>query len=104
MGLLMKALELTLAKPMDMQCKFPCEGGIHLLMGGFASIGYLHGKAGLRELLFECDVSAFGSLKLNLSGKECDKSLRALSLVCYHSMPLPLLAVGWPAVCDCGSS
>ena len=37
-GLLMKALEVTSAKPMDMQCIFPCEGGMHLLMTGFASI------------------------------------------------------------------
>ena len=100
----MKALEITLTKPMDMQYKFPCEGGMHLLMAGFASIGYLHGKAGLRELLFESDVSAVGSVKQNLSGKECDKALRALPCVCYHSLPLPLHAVGWSAVCDGGIS
>ena len=53
MGLLMNALETTWAKPIYMQCFFPCEGGIHLLIAGFASIGYLHGEAGLRELSFE---------------------------------------------------
>ena len=53
MSLLLKALEITGAKPMYMQCIFPCEGGMHLLIAGFASIGYLHGEAGLRELLFE---------------------------------------------------
>ena len=26
---------------------------MHLLIAGFASIGYLHGEAGLRELSFE---------------------------------------------------
>ena len=53
MGLLMNALETTWAKPMYMQCIFPCEGGMHLLIAGFASIGYLHGEARLRELSFE---------------------------------------------------
>ena len=28
---------------MYMQCIFPCEGGMHLLIAGFASIRYLHG-------------------------------------------------------------
>ena len=99
MGLLMKALEITWAKPLDMQCKFPCEGGMHLLMAGFLSIEYLHGKVGLRELLFESDVSVVGSVKQNLSGKERD-----LSCVCYHSLPLSLHAVGWSAVGDCAIS
>ena len=49
----MKALELTWSKPMYMQYLFPCGSGIHLLIAGFASIGYLHGEAGLRELSFE---------------------------------------------------
>ena len=89
---------------MDMQCKFPCEGGMHLLMAGFASIGYPYGKARLRELFFESDVSAVGSVKQSLSGLECNKSLRALSCVCYHSLPLLLHAVGWYAVCDCAIS
>ena len=53
MGLLMNALETTLARPMYMQCIFPCVYGMHLLIAGFASIGYLHGGAGLRELSFE---------------------------------------------------
>ena len=38
---------------MCMKYIFLCEGGMHLLITGFASIGYLHGKASLRELLFE---------------------------------------------------
>ena len=53
MGLLMIALETTWDKPMYMQCIFPCEGGMRLLLAGFVSIGYLHGEAGLRELSFE---------------------------------------------------
>ena len=53
MGLLIKALETTWAEPMYMQCIFPCKGGKHLLIAGFASIRYLHGEAGLRELSFE---------------------------------------------------
>ena len=31
---------------------------MHLLIAGFASIGYLHGEAGLRELSFELSLSA----------------------------------------------
>ena len=38
---------------MDTQCIFPCEDGMHLIMAGFASIGYIRGKAGLREQSFE---------------------------------------------------
>ena len=51
----MKALEITWAKSMFMQYIFPCHcgGGMHLLIAGFASIGYLHGEAGLRKLLLE---------------------------------------------------
>ena len=48
-----KALEITWAKPMYMKYIFLCEGGMHLLITGFASIGYLHGKARLGELSFE---------------------------------------------------
>ena len=48
MGLLTKALEITWAKPMYILFY------IHIfLCEGFASIGYLHGKARLGELLFE---------------------------------------------------
>ena len=39
-------------------------------------------------------VSAVDSVKQKLSGKECDKALRALSLVSYHALPLPHRAVG----------
>ena len=53
----MNVLETTLANPMYMQCISPCEGGIHLLIAGFASIGYLHGEAGLRELSFEFEFA-----------------------------------------------
>ena len=95
---------------------------MHLLISCFASIGYLHGVAGLRELSFEFefvyslwlwyfliklsifDVSAVGSVKQNLSRKECDKAFRALSRGCYHHLPLPHHAVGLSAMCDCGSS
>ena len=53
MGLLMKALEITWAKPMYMQHIFPSGDGMHLLIAGFARMGYLHGEVGLRELSFE---------------------------------------------------
>ena len=74
MGSLMKALEITCAKPMDMQYISRCKGGMHLLMSGFASIRHLHSERGLRNLSLECDVSTVGSVKHNLSGKECDKA------------------------------
>ena len=69
-------------------------------MVGFASVGHLHGEAGLRELLFESDVSAVGSVKQNLSGK----SFLNFVMWLFHSLPLPHHAVGWSAVCVCGSS
>ena len=53
MGLLMKALEITWANYMYMQYILPCGCGMHFLIAGFASIDYLHGEAGLRELSFE---------------------------------------------------
>ena len=113
MGLFTKALEITWAKPMYMKYIFLCEGGMHLLITGFASIGYLHGKARLGELSFEfefvCslwlwyflvilayffDFTAVDSVKHKLSWKECDKALLALSWVSYHALPLPHSAVG----------
>ena len=53
MGLLMKALEITWAKPMYMQYIFSCGGGMYLLVADVACTGYLYGEAGLRELSFE---------------------------------------------------
>ena len=53
MGLFTKALEITWAKPMYMKYIFLYGGGMHLLITGFTSIGYLHGKARLGELSFE---------------------------------------------------
>ena len=53
MGLFTKALEITWAKPMYMTYIFLCEGGMHVLMTGFAGIGYLHCKARLGKLSFE---------------------------------------------------
>ena len=38
---------------MYMKYIFLCEDGMHLLITGFASIGYLHGKARLGELSFK---------------------------------------------------
>ena len=47
-----------------------------------------------RHLAYLFDVSAVDSVKQKLSGKECDKALRALSSVGYHALPLPHRAVG----------
>ena len=53
MDLLMKALEITWAKSIYMHYIFPCGIRMHLLIAGFASIGYLHGEAGLSlQLLY----------------------------------------------------
>ena len=51
MGLFTKALEITWLN----LCTyiFLCKGGMHRLIAGFASIGYLHGKVRLGELSFE---------------------------------------------------
>ena len=62
----MKALEIILAKPMDMQSILSCKGGMHCLMAGLSSIGHPHGEAGLS---FELGVSADGSVKQNLLEK-----------------------------------
>ena len=81
MGLLTKALEITWAKPVELQGVIPCEGGMHLLMCVFAAIGYLYGDAGLRELLFESDVFAQGSVQQILTGKDFERALREFKLV-----------------------
>ena len=81
MDLLTKALEITWAKPVDLQGVISCEGGMHFLMEVFAGIGYLYGDAGLKELLFECDVFAVGSVQQILSGKDFDKAMRAFKLI-----------------------
>ena len=73
---------------------------MHLLIAGFASIGYLHGEAGPRDchlslsavcdcwwyfliILTIFDVSAVGSVKQNLSRKSVTKLKRLLS--CFAS-------------------
>ena len=56
MGLFTKALEITLGKPTYIKYIFLFEGGMHLFITGFASIGYLHGKARLGELSFEFEL------------------------------------------------
>ena len=53
MGLFTKALEIAWAKPMYMKYIFLREGGMYLLITGFASIEYLYGKVRLVELSFE---------------------------------------------------
>ena len=63
MGLLTKALGTTLAQQEELQGVIPCERGMHLLMCVFAVIGHLYGDAGLRELMFDSDVFALGSVQ-----------------------------------------
>ena len=91
MDLLTKALEITWAKPVDLQGVISCESGIHFLMAVFAGIGYLYGDAGLRELLFECDVFAVGSVQQILSG--IDKAMRAFKLIDEALLQDPLFSL-----------
>ena len=58
MGLFTKALEITWAKPMYMKHIFLCEGGMHLLKTGFASIGYLHGRQDSENCFLNLSLSA----------------------------------------------
>ena len=52
-GFINESFRNTWAKLICMKHIFPCGGGMHLLIAGFASNEYLHGEAGLRELSFE---------------------------------------------------
>ena len=74
MDLLTKALEITWAKPVDMQSIISFEGGMHLLKTVFTGIGQLYGDAGLRELVFESDVFAVCGVQRILSGKDFHKA------------------------------
>ena len=79
-----------------------CEGGMHLFMAGFSSIGYLRGKVGLRELSFESNASAVGLVLIYSCLEKSVTKLYFAMWFCYYSMPLIHRAVGWSAVCDCG--
>ena len=80
MGLLMKALEIIWSQE-DLSSIIPCEGGMHLLMSVISGIGYLYGDAGLKQLLYESDVYAAGTVDRMMSGKDFDRGLRGLKLV-----------------------
>ena len=80
---------------MDKQCICPCEHVMHLIMAGFASIGYIRGKAELRELSFESNVSAVGCVKQNLSGKEYELCHVPVIILCLF---LAVLCVGLQCV------
>ena len=57
---------------------------MHLPMCVFAAIGFLYSDAGLRELLFDSDVSdvfALGKAQQILAGKDFDRTLRASNFV-----------------------
>ena len=81
MGLLIKALEITWAKSVELQGVIPCEGDKHLLMCVFAATVYLYGDAGLCELLFESDVFVKGGVQQILTGKDFERTLRRFKLV-----------------------
>ena len=67
MGLLMKVLEITWAKPTHMQYIFPCGGAMHLLMEGFASIGYLHGEGDSENCHLNLSLSVVCDCGISLS-------------------------------------
>ena len=58
MGLFTEALEITWAKHMYMKYIFLCEGGMYLLITGFASIGYLHGMQDSENCHLKLSLSA----------------------------------------------
>ena len=97
----MKALEITWAKLMDMQCIYPCKSGMPQVL---LALDTFIVRGDSENMSFELDVSAVGSIKQNLSGKECDKALGISSFDCYHALPLPYGAVCWSAVHDCDIS
>ena len=100
---------------MYMKYIFLCEGGMHFLITGFASSGYLHGKARLGELSFELSLSAvcdcgmswsysltfLMSLLLTVLNKSClEKSVTKLVMSQFSC-----LASSSPCCWgDCGSS
>ena len=81
MGLLMKALEITWAKPMYMQFIFPCGGGMHLLIAGFASIGYLYDTGPRRAVS-------------NVSGYRCESDCRSRGCK-FDPGPVPYFHGDW---------
>ena len=81
MGLLTKALEVTWARPDELACVIPCEGGMHLLMSVLSAIGYMYGDAGLKQLLHESGVFAAGSVQKMMSGENVDRASYAMKLV-----------------------
>ena len=81
MGLLSKALEITWAKPENLQGVIPCEGGMHLLMAVMSAIGFLYADTGLKSLLSESGVFASGTADMIMLAKDFDCGLYALELV-----------------------
>jgi hypothetical protein len=79
MGLLTKALEITWAKPEDLEVVVICEGGMHLLMAILAGIGYIYGDVDLESLYFKSQ----GSLPLALLVKSV--GVRILIDACMDS-------------------
>jgi len=81
MGLLCKALEVVWAYPVEFEGVYPLEGGMHLLMAVFASVGNLYGTAGLADLLSDSGVYAKATVGQILAGKDFDRGMRAFLLV-----------------------
>ena len=88
MGLLTRALEIVWARPDELKGVIPLAGGMHLLMSYIASIGYLFGDAGLKQLLHESDVFAAGTVNNMLSGKDFDRAIYGLHLIdeAFHGL------------------
>ena len=72
-GFIYEILEITWPKPMYMKYIFLCEGGMHLLMTGFASIGYLIVRRDSENCLLNLSLSAV-----------CDCGISwSYSLICF---------------------
>ncbi len=74
MGLLTKALEITWAKPQQLEEVIPIEEGMHLLMSLFSDIGYLYGDAGLKQLFKEANIFAPNTVNNIMNGKDFDRA------------------------------
>ena len=55
-------------------------GIFHILMMHFGIIGKCFGPGGYRDLLVSSEVIAEGSVDCTLSGKMCNRSVRAVNL------------------------
>ena len=81
MGLLSMALEIVWARPEELSGVVPLEGGMHFLMSVLGGIGCIYGDADIKDMMVESDVFAKLTAEHILSGKDFDRSLRAILMI-----------------------